>query len=157
MDRLTANPSDPLAAEPATPPAETLLESRVDPDVEAVIDRYFETFNAGNFEATAALFAPEGALCPPFETAVVGQKAIAAYLKQEAEGMQIELRQCVQETATSDQTATDETAVKVAGKVQTPLFGVNVTWAFRLNNSREIISVRIKLLAALEDLLKLKS
>jgi hypothetical protein len=132
------------------------LESRIDPEVEAVIQRYFETFNAGNFPATAALFATEGAMHPPFESAVVGQDAIAAYLDREAKGMQIEARQLVQGFV-QELAETDETAVNVAGKVQTPLFGVNVRWTFSLNDRLEILSVRIKLLAALEDLLKLKS
>ncbi|WP_088892506.1 YybH family protein [Leptolyngbya ohadii] len=131
--------------------SETLLESRIDPEVEAIITKYFETFNAGDFAETAALFAEEGAMFPPFESAVVGPEAIAAYLRQEAQGMKIEVRQCVQETL-----ETGITEVKVAGKVQTPLFGVNVTWMFGLNDRLELLAVRIKLLAALEDLLKLK-
>lgn len=140
---------------------DTPLESRIEPEIEAIIHRYFETFNAGDFAATAALFADDGAMFPPFESPVVGAEAIANYLKREAQGMKIEVRQCVQETL-----ETGITEVKVAGKVQTPLFGVNVSWMFGLNgcsavptsggNRLEILAVRIKLLAALEDLLKLK-
>lgn len=126
-------------------------ESQINPETEAVIQQYFAAFNAADFAATAKLFAPEGVLYPPFESAVVGQAAIEAYLVREAQGMTIELRQCVEA-----QTETDAIEVQVAGKVQMPLFAVNVRWTFALNHNLEILSVRIKLLAALEDLLRMK-
>ncbi len=44
--------------------------------------RYFETLNAGEFEATAALFAEDGVMHPPFESGIVGPNAIAAYLNK---------------------------------------------------------------------------
>jgi hypothetical protein len=46
---------------------------------ETPVLRYFETFNSGNFAATAALFTSQGALYPPFESAIVGRDAIASY------------------------------------------------------------------------------
>jgi hypothetical protein len=155
-DQVTADQTYPDTTQPMLAPdqpdqTDAQPESQIDCETEAVIQQYFETFNTGNFAAIAGLFAPEGALYPPFESAVVGPDAIAAYLNQEAQGMTIEARQCVQNL-----TETGEIEVQVAGKVQTPLFGVNVRWLFELNDRLEILSVRIKLLAALEDLLKLK-
>ena len=118
---------------------------------EPSVVQYFETFNADNFDATANLFAVDGALHAPFESPIVGREAIAAYLEKEAKGMCLEPLQAVSQVL-----ETGETEVKVSGKVQTPLFGVNVTWTFLLNERSEIVMAGIKLLAALEDLLKLK-
>jgi hypothetical protein len=52
-----------------------------------IIERYFDSLNAGEFEQTASLFALNGELHPPFESAIVGQDAIATYLGTEAKGM----------------------------------------------------------------------
>jgi hypothetical protein len=35
---------------------------------ESVVVRYFETMNAGDYEATASLFADSGVMQPPFES-----------------------------------------------------------------------------------------
>ena len=51
---------------------------------EAVVLHYFQTMNAGEYDATAALFAPTGAMHPPFEQPIEGPDAIATYLKAEA-------------------------------------------------------------------------
>ncbi|MCX7595706.1 MAG: nuclear transport factor 2 family protein, partial [Fischerella sp.] len=51
---------------------------------EPTILRYFQTLNAGEFDDTASLFADDGVMYPPFESGIVGQEAIASYLKQEA-------------------------------------------------------------------------
>jgi hypothetical protein len=45
---------------------------------------------------------------------------------------------------------------QIQGKVQTPLFGVNVAWEFVLNSAKEIVSVEVKLLASLEELAKFR-
>ena len=118
---------------------------------EPVILRYFESMNAGEYEATVSLFAPDGAMHPPFETAIVGREAIAAYLDQEAKGMQLQPRQGIA------QPLDDETVeVTVTGKVQTSLFGVNDNWIFVLNRASEILSARIKLIASPQELLNLR-
>ncbi len=118
---------------------------------EPVILRYFESMNAGQYEVTVSLFALEGAMHPPFETAIVGREAIAAYLDQEAKGMQLQPRQGIA------QPLDDETVeVTVTGKVQTSLFGVNVNWIFVLNRASEILSARIKLIASPQELLNLR-
>jgi hypothetical protein len=118
---------------------------------EPTLCRYFATFNAQDFQATAGLFAPMGILYPPFELAIVGQDAIAQYLKKEAKGMRAFP---LQETAHPLEDGNTE--YRVVGKVLTSLFGVNVAWQFMLNPQSEILSMRLKLLAALEDLLNLK-
>lgn len=112
---------------------------------------YFETFNQGDFQATAGLFAPSGQLLPPFESALVGPAAIADYLEQEAKGMRALPQQAAQETLD-----TGDTQIIVTGQVQTPLFTVNVRWTFVLDPEAQLLTVRIKLLAGLRDLLHLK-
>jgi hypothetical protein len=134
-----------------------LLESEADTAIaianisEPTLLRYFETFNSGEFDSTAALFAATGALYPPFESSIVGPEAIAAYLAQEAKGMKAMPREGVMEA-----TEEGDRAIKVLGKVQTSLFIVNVSWHFVLNAESEILAVRLKLLAALEELLHLR-
>lgn len=154
MDRQTTLAADtPQANTPQDNSIASVTESAIsDPAItEPSIVQYFETFNADHFEATANLFAVDGALHAPFESPIVGREAIAAYLEKEAKGMRLEPLQSVSQVL-----ETGETEVKVSGKVQTPLFGVNVTWTFVLNERSEIVMAGIKLLAALEDLLKLK-
>ncbi len=118
---------------------------------EPTILRYFETLNAGEFEQTAALFAPAGAMHPPFEAPVVGEDAIASYLQAEAPGMQLFPREGIAELLEDGQLM-----VQVSGKVQTPWFSVNVAWRFLLNSEREIASATIKLLASPQELLNLR-
>ena len=118
---------------------------------EPVLLRYFETLNAGDFEATAALFSPEGAMLAPFESPIVGRSAIANYLKDEAEGMKLLPREGIAEPLEDNQIQ-----YKVSGKVQTPYFGVNVSWQFVLSQEQEILSARIKLLASPQELLGLQ-
>lgn len=118
--------------------------------IEPVVLRYFETLNAGEFEATAALFDSEGSLKPPFEAAVVGPVAIATYLEQEAKGIKLLPRQGAIELENGQRQA------QVSGKVQTSLFTVNVVWTFVLNDLDQIVSARIKLLASPKELLNLR-
>lgn len=118
---------------------------------EPTILRYFETLNAEDFEACAALFAADGVMYPPFETGIVGSEAIANYLHQEAQGMKLEPREGISKSIENDCLE-----VQVAGKVQTSLFGVNVSWLFVLNQQREIFSTKIKLLASPQELLNIR-
>lgn len=114
--------------------------------------RYFETLNAGDFKNTAALFAVDGVMYPPFESGIIGPESILAYLNQEAQGMKLEPREGVCQILDNEQVI----QIQVTGKVQTSLFGVNVGWIFLLNQQHEIISVTVKLLASAQDLLKLQ-
>jgi hypothetical protein len=115
--------------------------------------RYFETLNAEAFQLTASLFSEAGILYPPFEAGVVGREAIATYLEKEAKGMKALPREGIVQPA---ETESYESKVKVMGKVQTSLFSINVSWCFELNAQDEILTIRVKLLAALEELLSLQ-
>lgn len=118
---------------------------------EPIILRYFETLNAGDFTTTANLFAADGELNAPFEEAIIGRDAIVSYLATEAKGMKLQPRQGVAEALEDDRTK-----VSVAGKVHTSIFSVNVAWQFILTADREIASVKVKLLASPQELLKLR-
>ncbi len=126
------------------------------------VRRYFETANADEFDKTAALFAGEGELVPPFEQPIVGRDAIAQYLSAEAAGMTFTPLKCEQceaphpEANEADIPASSQRCL-VRGKVKTALFLVNVAWEFTLNEAQEIVSVKVKLLAKLNELLRLKS
>lgn len=118
---------------------------------EPVVRRYFETMNAGEYEATAALFGDRGTMQPPFEQPIEGKEAIATYLEAEAKGMQLSPKKGITEPLDDHQIQ-----IQVTGKVQTPLFGVNVSWIFLLSEQREILHTRIKLLASPQELLSLR-
>ena len=118
---------------------------------ESTIINYFATINQEKFERTAALFAEEGELLAPFTKPIVGKDAIATYLAQEAKGMEL-----LPIKGTNESIENDLQLFKITGKVNTPLFSVNVCWHFTLNIYREITTVRIKLLASPQELLGLK-
>lgn len=138
------NPSQPVSTSSAP------VASFSEPTIRA----YFETLNAGDFAATANLFAAEGQLLPPFESAIVGRDAILAYLETEAPGMTL-LPQA-EIPSSSEAEGSNSDCINIVGKVQTALFTVNVRWQFLLDSASEILSVKIKLLASLQDLLHLK-
>ena len=114
--------------------------------------RYFETLNAGDFDATANLFAEDGVLHAPFEEPIIGRISIATYLKTEARGMQLEPQQGVSQILEDG-----NVEVQVSGRVQTSAFGINVAWLFLLNSDQKILSVTVKLLASPQELLNLRS
>ncbi len=134
-----------------TPQSVSAVDLTIEGINEPVVLRYFQTMNAGDYDATAALFEPTGAMHPPFEQPIEGQEAIATYLKAEAKGMQLFPRIGSIETLEDDRIQ-----IQVRGKVQTPLFGVNVAWIFILNPEREILYAKIKLLASPQELLNLR-
>lgn len=123
----------------------------IDGITEPIILNYFATLNGGEFRETAALFAENGALHAPFEPPIVGREAIATYLEAEAKGMKLLPREGIKETVEEDLQL-----VRVTGKVETPLFGVNVSWQFLLTPEDEILAVKVKLLASPQELLKLR-
>jgi hypothetical protein len=114
--------------------------------------RYFETLNAGDFDATANLFAEDGVLHAPFEEPIIGSSSIATYLKTEARGMQLEPQQGVSEILEDG-----NVEVQVSGRVQTSAFGINVAWLLLLNSDQKLLSVTVKLLASPQELLNLRS
>lgn len=137
-------------------PTRTLSNSdsllQIEGITEPQVLQYFETLNAGNFQATAALFAEDGILEAPFEDSLHGKEAIAIYLTAEAQGMQLKPQEGVSQTLENGQQK-----VQVFGKVKTPLFWVNVAWQFILNPNGEIAVVTVKLLASLQELFNFKN
>lgn len=118
---------------------------------EPVLERYFQTFNNADFERTAALFAPDGQLQPPFEEPITGVEAIAQYLKAEAEGMQAYPQEL--------EPASHHDALRrviVRGRVKAIVFKVNAAWIFDLNEGGQIHWLRVKLLASMQELLNLR-
>ncbi|MGK7944900.1 MAG: ketosteroid isomerase family protein [Microcystaceae cyanobacterium] len=117
-----------------------------------IILQYFQTLNAGDFKATAQLFSEQGVLYPPFEEGIVGQTAIATYLETEAQGLKLYPQQGKMIASEGNHSIID-----IRGKVETPLFGVNVGWTFHLSAQDKIDAVEVKLLASLQDLLELQA
>jgi ketosteroid isomerase-like protein len=120
-------------------------------EARATISAYFATLNANQFSATAQLFAVDGQLLPPFESAIVGREAILAYLNAETNSLK-----AYPQTLKTEVLSTQETRLQVIGQVQTALFTINVSWQFVVTPAAEIVSLKIKLLAPLKDLLHLK-
>ncbi|MBW4470089.1 MAG: ketosteroid isomerase family protein [Stenomitos rutilans HA7619-LM2] len=118
---------------------------------EPIVLRYFETLNQGDFEATGQLFATDGAMQPPFERPVVGADAIVAFLQTEAKDFTLQPQQGVVQLLNDGCKE-----VNVTGKVQTPLFSVNVSWQFILNTENKLLLAKIKLLASPQELLRLR-
>ncbi|MCF2146901.1 ketosteroid isomerase family protein [Desmonostoc muscorum LEGE 12446] len=132
-------------------PVQPSSEFKIEGITETRVLRYFETLNAGEFEETAALFAKDGVMHPPLESDIVGCDAIAAYLKQEAQNIKAYPNRGI-----SDTLENGNIQVQVTGKAQTSWCGVNVLWIFILNQQRQILYTRIKLLASPQELLSLR-
>lgn len=126
-------------------------EFQIEGITETSVLRYFETLNAGEFEATAALFAEDGVMRPPFESDIVGTDAIAAYLKQEGQNIK-----AYPNTGIAEALENATIQVQVTGKAQTSWCSVNVLWLFILNQQRQISYTKIKLLASPQELLSLR-
>ncbi|WP_309727876.1 nuclear transport factor 2 family protein [Chamaesiphon sp. OTE_75_metabat_556] len=116
---------------------------------EPTVAAYFARLNRGEFMATAELFADLGQLAPPFEKPIVGRGAISTYLETEAQGMIF----CPESGALLLRD-NDLAQYHIQGKVKTSYFTINVSWLIQLNLDKEILLVEVKLLAALEELLK---
>ncbi|PLZ97878.1 nuclear transport factor 2, partial [Fischerella thermalis CCMEE 5268] len=106
----------------------TTQELTIEGITEPTILCYFQSLNAGDFDATANLFANDGVMHPPFESGIVGPEAIANYLKKEAVDIKVYPREGISETL-------EEGVIQfqVTGKAQTSWCGVNVLWQFVLN------------------------
>ena len=124
------------------------------PQCEDTVERYFYTFNKGDFDATAVLFAKAGQLHPPFEDPIVGPDAIRAYLHQEAEGMQAYPNAIEVEPEPGEGC---RRRIIVKGRVTAIVFKVNCAWMFELNSENEIEYVRVKLLASMQELLAIRN
>lgn len=133
--------------------AEDLPQVLPESQISATITAYFAGLNSENYVEMAALFTTDGILFPPFEEAVVGPNAISQYLQAEAVGMRAFPK--TYQRITTD--SLDDENVLVRGRVQLPLFSVNVAWDFCLTSLGKIKSVRVDLLASLEELIKFRS
>ncbi|KOP23447.1 nuclear transport factor 2 [Hapalosiphon sp. MRB220] len=133
------------------PSANTTQELTIEGITEPTILAYFQTLNAGDFDATANLFANDGVMHPPFESGIIGPEAIANYLNKEALGIKAYPQQGISETVEEDLIQ-----FQVTGKAQTSWCGVNVLWQFVLNQQQEILYTKIKLLASPQELLKMQ-
>jgi hypothetical protein len=124
-----------------------------------VIHQYFSSLNQFDFLAVANLFTAAGVLYPPFDRRIYGRAEIHRYLEAEAidiqafpESSPVRFRKSeLQSLAESG-----STVYRILGKVKTSYFTVNVGWSIEVSPDDEILSVRVKLLAALQDLLTLK-
>ncbi|WP_353930774.1 nuclear transport factor 2 family protein [Okeanomitos corallinicola TIOX110] len=112
---------------------------------------YFQKLNAGDFTATANLFAEDGVMYPPLDPAVIGSEEIATYLQKEAQDIKAEPQQI-----DSENLADNHIQIKITGKAHTSWCAVNVMWLFILNPKREILEAKIKLLASPQDLVALR-
>ena len=116
---------------------------------------YIDNMNAFDFMAASGLFAPEGALQPPFQGPVVGPAAILTYMREECVGLKM-----LPERGVVESIDDGYTQVKVTGKVQSPWFGasvgMNIAWRFLLDPQGKIFFVAIVLLASPKELLNLR-
>lgn len=120
-------------------------------DDSEVVLQYFTLFNRGEYQQVADLFIAEGSLYPPFESPVVGPDKIRDYLVKEADGMSVSLL-----SAETNPLESGRLQIDVRGSVTALVFKVNVTWCFILTEDNKIESVRVNLIATLEELLKLR-
>ena len=156
FDTSLAPSTKPQPVEPLfkrSEPAPTTLT--VEGITEPTVLKYFESMNADDFETAIGLFTTDGALQPPFQKPIVGHEGIAAYMRAEAQGLNIMPKQGISESLPDG-----SKQVKVTGVVQTPWFGVNVgmniSWRFLLNPEGKVFFVAIDMLASPAELLNLR-
>ncbi len=143
-------------AEPVVPAREISQRTKV--DIEGLdnptVLNYMNNMNANDFDALIELFAPDGALQPPFQRPIVGKEAVFRFFREECQNLKLLPERGVVEPA-------DEgyTQIKVTGKVQTPWFGaavgMNMAWRFLLNPDGKVFFVAIDLLASPKELMNL--
>lgn len=118
----------------------------------ATVTNYMNNLNANDFDALIELFAPDGALQPPFRRPIVGKEAVLRFFREECQNLRL-----LPERGVSEPADEGYTQLKVTGKVQTPWFGggvgMNIAWRFLLNPEGKIYFVAIDLLASPKELL----
>ncbi len=156
FDTEVASSSEPRAAEPMferEAPAPTKIE--IAGINEPTVSSYVVAMNADDFKSAVELFTIDGALQPPFQKPIVGREAIAKYMREEAQGLNMMPQQGI-----CEKTPDGSKQVKVTGVVQTPWFGVNVgmniSWRFLINPQDKIFFVAIDMLASPQELLNLR-
>jgi hypothetical protein len=143
-------------AEPVVAPTEVSQRTQV--TIEGVTNptvlTYMDSLNANDFGAAIELFAPDGALQPPFQRPIIGRDAILRFFNEECQNLNL-----LPERGVSEAAEDGYTQIKVTGKVQTPWFGaavgMNMAWRFLLNPNGKIFFVAIDLLASPKELLNL--
>lgn len=143
-------------SEPVVVPKE--MSQRTQVTIEGVTNptvlSYMNNLNANDFKALIELFAPDGALQPPFQKPIVGRDAILRFFNEECQNLNL-----MPERGVVEPTEDGYTQIKVTGKVQTPWFGaavgMNMAWRFLLNPDGKIFFVAIDLLASPKELLNL--
>jgi Orange carotenoid protein, N-terminal/Nuclear transport factor 2 (NTF2) domain len=149
-------PSRPKFKEPIAVPDTIAARSQVSIDgvTNTTVLSYINNMNANDFEAAVNLFAPNGALQPPFQKPIIGRKAILDYMREECQGLKL-----MPERGTIESMEEGYTSLKVTGKVQTPWFGssvgMNIAWRFLLEPQDQIFFVAVDLLASPKELLNL--
>ncbi|MEA5579272.1 orange carotenoid protein N-terminal domain-containing protein [Anabaena sp. UHCC 0451] len=132
----------------------TISSVKIEGVTEPAVLGYIEAMNADNFDAAIALFTADGALQPPFQKPIVGTAAIAKYMREEAQGLNMMPQQGICEVR-----GDGSKQLKVTGVVQTPWFGVtvgmNIAWRFLINPEGKIFFVAIDMLASPQELLQL--
>ncbi len=133
-------------SEPVAPPTEMSQRTKV--TIEGVSNptvlNYMDLLNANDFDELIKLFAPDGALQPPFKRPIVGKDGVLKFFKEECPNLKLAPERGVSEPAESGYSQ-----IKVTGKVQTPWFGagvgMNMSWRFLLNPENKIFFVAIDL------------
>ena len=133
---------------------ETLTNVQIEGVNEPAVTNYIEAMNADNFDAAVALFTDDGALQPPFHKPIVGKQAIAKYMREEAQGLNMMPKKGISENGPDG-----SKQLKITGVVETPWFGANVgmniAWRFLVNPQGQIFFVAIDMLASPKELLNL--
>jgi len=143
-------------AEPVAPPKD--MAKRTNVAIEGVTNptvlSYMDNLNANDFDTLIELFAPDGALQPPFKRPIVGKDNVLRFFKEECQNLKL-----IPKHGVTEPTEDGFTQVKVTGNVQTPWFGgnvgMNIAWRFLLNPDGKIFFVAIDLLASPKELLNL--
>ncbi|GAP94518.1 orange carotenoid-binding protein [Leptolyngbya sp. NIES-2104] len=120
----------------------------------ATVLNYMDNLNANDFDVLIELFAPDGALQPPFQKPIVGKEAVLRFFREECQNLKL-----IPERGVAEPAEDGYTQIKVTGKVQTPWFGaavgMNMAWRFLINPQGKIFFVAIDLLASPKELLNL--
>lgn len=132
------------------------MSERTQVEIEGVTNstvlEYMNNLNANDFEALIALFAPDGALQPPFQRPIVGKDNVLRFFQEECQNLKL-----IPERGVTEPAEDGYTQIKVTGKVQTPWFGskvgMNIAWRFLINPENKIFFVAIDLLASPKELL----
>jgi hypothetical protein len=141
-------------SEPIVPPKDVAVRTSVTIEGlnNATVLGYIDNMNANDFDAVINLFAPDGALQPPFQRPIVGKDNVLRYLREDCQNLKL-----MPERGVSEPADDGFVQIKVTGKVQTPWFGagvgMNMAWRFLLNPDGKIYFVAIDLLASPKELL----